>query len=48
MKFLNTTLGEGKYIAPLCTTTDIVSEGVLCSSMEGLGTEYDYVWGTEE
>ena len=47
MKFETTTLREDKYIAPLCTTTDMVSEGVLCSSMEGLGDEIDYEWSAQ-
>lgn len=45
MKFETTTLREDKYIAPLCTTTDMVSEGVLCNSFE-TPMEYDdlYKW----
>ena len=41
-------LREGDYTAPLCTISDICPEGVLCSSIEGLGNEFDYVWGDEE
>lgn len=32
------------YVSPICISTDIESEGVLCSSMEGLGEEIDYEW----
>ena len=37
--------GGGEYIAPLCTLVDFHSEGVLCSSFENLGNEFDYNWG---
>ena len=45
MKLETTTFREDKYIAPLCTTTDMVSEGVLCNSFE-TPLEYDkeYAW----
>ena len=34
----------GSYAAPLCTLVDFHSEGVLCSSFENLGNEFDYEW----
>lgn len=37
--------GGGSYAAPLCTLVDFHSEGVLCSSFENLGNEFDYNWG---
>ena len=49
MKTNKTITGGGiVYTAPLCTTTDIRPEGVLCSSIEGLGNTFDYIWGDEE
>lgn len=36
--------GGGEYIAPLCTRADFHNEGVLCSSFENLGNEFDYEW----
>lgn len=39
---------KGDYTAPLCTTADICPEGVMCSSIDGLGNEFEYVWGDEE
>lgn len=46
----NTTpaVGGGKYTPPYCTITGINAEGVLCSSIEGLGNRFDYVWEDEE
>ena len=41
--------GGGKiYITPACTSMGLCPEGVLCSSIEGLGKEFEYVWGDEE
>ena len=45
---MNKNIREGAYTAPLCLATDIRPEGVLCSSIDNLGNEFDYVWGTEE
>lgn len=45
---MNKNIREGAYTAPLCIATDIRPEGVLCSSIDNLGNEFDYVWGTEE
>lgn len=36
------------YMAPLCTMSEISPEGILCSSIEGLGNEFDFVWEDEE
>ena len=45
----NKTITEGgNYITPLCVLTVISQEGVLCSSIEGLGGTFDYVWGEDE
>ncbi len=37
------TNGGGVYIAPICTETDIKSEGVLCFSFEK-PNEYDDIY----
>lgn len=42
------TFKEGIYTAPLCTAMDMGPEGILCSSIEGVGKEFEYVWGEEE
>lgn len=42
------TTEKGVYTAPLCAATHLSPEGVLCSSIEGLGKQFDYVWGEEE
>ena len=39
---------EKTYTAPICTTSEINPEGILCSSIEGLGNEFNYVCGDEE
>ena len=35
-------LAEGAYMAPICTTSEIVLEGVLCSSIQGFKKEFEY------
>jgi hypothetical protein len=44
----NTTNSIAGYTAPLCEVVDTRIEGILCSSIENLGNEFDYVWGNEE
>lgn len=43
---------EKTYTAPICTTSEINLEGVLCSSFGGtvekLGNSIEYIWGEEE
>ena len=36
------------YECPSVSEIIFRNEGVLCSSIEGLGTKFDYVWGDEE
>lgn len=38
----------GCYAPPKCDIITVTTEGVLCSSFDKLGNEFDYVWGTEE
>ena len=36
------------YECPSVSEIIFRNEGVLCSSIEGLGTKFDYVWDDEE
>lgn len=44
----NTAVALGTYAPPKCSIITVTTEGVLCSSFDKLGNEFDYVWGTEE
>ena len=39
---------RGNYTPPICTIADIAPEGVLCSSIDSIGKQFDYKWDTEE
>ncbi len=48
MKTVNNTAGSlGNYAPPKSSIITVTPEGILCSSIEGLGQEFDYIWGEE-
>ncbi len=49
MKENKTLTGGGKiYCTPLCITTDIESEGVLCASLQQLEDNGDFNWDNSQ
>lgn len=39
---------EGTYDSPQCAIVDLHAEGVLCSSFEKLGNEFEFDWDTNK
>lgn len=37
----------GCYAPPKCIVIRVTAEGVLCSSFDKLGNQFDYIWGEE-
>lgn len=38
---------RGVYTVPECSVHEIQAEGPLCTSLEGLGNKFNYIWGEE-
>lgn len=45
---VNNQIKTKDYQSPYVSEIIFRNEGVLCSSIEGLGNKFDYVWGDEE
>ena len=43
----NTKGALGCYAPPKCSVITVTAEGVLCSSFDKLGNQFDYIWGEE-